>query len=63
MGVTSTRAPARGGNRLGKKKILAKFRMDPVLVTVPFLEPGQSFHLVFLDGPVLATMETSPLNR
>ena len=32
-------------DRLRKKKFLAKFRKDPVLVPVPFLEPGQSYLL------------------
>ena len=35
------------------------FTKDPVLVPVPFLEPGQSPHPVSLGGPVLATMEAS----
>ena len=33
-------------DRLRKKRFLAKFRKDPVLVPVPFLEPGQSPHPV-----------------
>ena len=44
-------------DRLRKKRSLAKFRKDPVLVPVPFLEPDQSPHPVSLGGPVLATME------
>ena len=44
---------------LRKKRFLAKFRKDPVLVPVPFLEPGQSPHPVSLGGLVLATMEAS----
>ena len=48
---------------LKKKRFLAKFRKDPVLVPVPFLEPGQSPHPVSLGGPVLATMEASLLKQ
>ena len=64
MGVISIRVPARGRrDMLRKKRFLAKFRKDPVLVPVPFLEPGQSPHPVSLGGPVLATMEASCSNR
>ena len=48
---------------LRKKKFLAKFRKDPVLVPVPFLEPGQSPNPVSLGGPVLATIEASLLKQ
>ena len=48
---------------LRKKRFLAMFRKDPVLVPVPFLVPGQSPHPVSLGGPVLATMETSLLKQ
>ena len=48
---------------LRKKRFLAKFRKDSVLVPVPFLEPGQSPHPVSLGGPVLATMEASLLKQ
>ena len=48
---------------LRKKRFLAKFRKDPVLVPVPFLEPGQSPHPVSLGGPVLATMKASLLKQ
>ena len=48
---------------LRKKRFLAKFRKDPVLVPVPFLEPGQSPHPVSLGGLVLATMEASLLKQ
>ena len=50
-------------DRLRKKKFLAKFRKDPVLVPVPFLEPGQSPHPVSLGGLVLATMEAPLLKQ
>ena len=49
MGVISTRAQARGGGTgSGRKGFLAMFRKDPVLVPVPFLEPGQCPHPVSL---------------
>ena len=48
---------------LRKKRFLAKFRKDPVLVPVPFLEPGQSPHFVSLGGLVLATMEASLIKQ
>ena len=50
-------------DRLRKKRFLAKFRKEPVLVPVPFLEPGQSPHPVSLGGPVLATMEAFLLKQ
>ena len=50
-------------DRLRKKRFLAKFRKDPVLVPVPFLEPGQSLHPVSFGGPVLAKMEASLLKQ
>ena len=49
--------------RFREKKFLTKFRKDPVLVPVPFLEPGQSPHPVSLGGPVLATMEAFLLKQ
>ena len=48
---------------LRKKRFLAKFRKDPFLVPVPFLEPGQSPHPVSLGGLVLATMEAPLLKQ
>ena len=48
---------------LRKKRFLARFRKDPVLVPVPFLEPDQSPHPVSLGGLVLATMEASLLKQ
>ena len=50
-------------DRLRKKNVLAKFRKDPVLVPVSFLEPGQSPHPVPLGGPVLATMKAALLKQ
>ena len=46
-----------------RKKFLAKFMKDPVLVPVPFLGPGQSPHHVSLGGLVLATMEAALLKQ
>ena len=46
-----------------RNRLLAKFRKDPVLVPVPFLEPGQSPHPLSLSGPVLAAMEVSLLKQ
>ena len=60
MGVSSTKAPARGGGtRSWKEKFLAKFRRDPFLVPIPFLEPGQSPSPAVLGGPVLESMATA----
>ena len=60
MGVSSTKAPARGGGtRLRKEKFLAKFRRDPILVPITFLEPGQSPSSAVLGGPVLESMATA----
>ena len=50
-------------DRLRKKRLLAKFRKDPVLVPVPILEPGQSPHPVSLGRLVSATMEASLLKQ
>ena len=50
-------------DRLRKKRFLAKCRKEPVLVPVPFLEPGQSPHPVSLGGPVLATIEAFLLKQ
>ena len=64
MGVISIKSPSkRRRDMLRKKRFLAKFRKDPVLVPVPFLELGQSPDPVSLGGPVLATMEASLLNQ
>ena len=50
-------------DRLRKKKFLTKFRKDPVLVPVFFLESYQSPHPVSLEGLVLATMEAALLKQ
>ena len=39
-------------DKLRKEKFLAKFRRDPILVSIPFLEPGQSPSPATLGGPV-----------
>ena len=60
MGVTSTRVPVRGeGDRLRKERFLAKFKRDPLLVPIPFLEPGQSPSPVALGGPVCSAITTA----
>ena len=45
--------------KLRKEKFLAKFRRDPILVPIPFLEPGQSPSPTILGGPVLECMATA----
>ena len=42
-----------------RKKFQTQFRSDPVLVPVPFVEPGQSPHPVSLGGLVHATIVTA----
>ena len=60
MGVTSTRVPVRGEwDRLRKERFLAKFKRDPLLVPIPFLEPGQSPSPVALGGPVCSAITTA----
>ena len=46
-------------DKLRKEKFLAKFRRDPILVPIPFLEPGQSPPPAVLGGPVLENMGTA----
>ena len=55
--------PRKRRDRLRKNKFLAKFKKDPVLVPVPFLEPGQSPHPLSLGGPVLATIKNTLLKQ
>ena len=38
---------------------MAKFKRDPLLVPIPFLEPGQSPSPVALGGPVCSTIATA----
>ena len=38
-------------DKLRKEKFLVKFRRDPILVPIPFLEPGQSPSPATLGGP------------
>ena len=45
-------------DRLRKERILAKFKSDPLLVPIPFLEPGQSPTPMALDGPVCSAFMT-----
>ena len=46
-------------DRLRKEKFLAKFRRDPILVPIHFLEPGQSPSPAALGGQVLENMATA----
>ena len=46
-------------DKLRKEKFLAKFRSDPILAPIPFLEPGQSPPPAVLGGPVLENMATA----
>ena len=50
-------------DKLRKEKFLAKFRRDPILVPIPFLEPGHSPFPAVLGGPVLESMATALLER
>ena len=60
MGVTSTRVPVRGqGTGSGRKGFLAKFKRDPLLVPIPFLEPGHSPSPVALGGLVCSAIATA----
>ena len=45
-------------DKLRKEKFLAKFRRDPILVPIPFLEPGQTPSPAVLGRPVLENMAT-----
>ena len=49
----------RGWDRLRKERFLAKFKRDPLLVPIPFLEPGQSPSPVALGGPVCSSIVTA----
>ena len=46
------KSPSKRRDKLSKEKFLAKFRRDPILVPIPFLEPGQSPSPASLGGPV-----------
>ena len=46
-------------DRLRKERFLAKFKRDPLLVPIPFLEPGQSPSPVALSGPVCSAITTA----
>ena len=45
-------------DRLRKERFLAKFKRDPLLVPIPFLEPGQSPSPVALGGPICSAIAT-----
>ena len=49
----------KGRDKLGKEKLLAKLRRDPILVPISFLEPDQTPSPVALDGPVCAAITTA----
>ena len=46
-------------DRLRKERFLAKFKRDPLLVPIPFLEPAQSPSPVALGGPVCSAITTA----
>ena len=46
-------------DRLRKERFLAKFKRDPLLVPIPFLEPGHSPSPVALGGPVISAITTA----
>ena len=46
-------------DRLRKERFLAKFKKNPLLVPIPFLEPGQSPSPVALGGPVFSAFPTT----
>ena len=46
-------------DRLRKERFLAKFKRGPLLVPIPFLEPGQSLSPVALGGPVCSAITTA----
>ena len=46
-------------DRLRKERFLAKFKRDPLLVPIPFLEPDQSPSPVALGGPVFSVIATA----
>ena len=46
-------------DRLRKERFLAKFKRDPLLVPIPFLEPGHSPSPVALGGPVCSAIATA----
>ena len=46
-------------DKLRKEKFLAKFKTDPPLVPIPFLEPGQCPSPVILGQPVCGAIATA----
>ena len=60
MGVYKYKSPSkRRWDRLRKERFLAKFKRDPLLVPIPFLEPGQSPSPVALGGHVCSAITTA----
>ena len=49
----------RRSDKLRKEKFLAKFKRDPILVPIPFLEPGQFPSSATLGGPVQEAIITA----
>ena len=45
--------------RLRNERFMAKFKRDPLLVPIPFLEPGQSPSSVAIGGPVCSAIATA----
>ena len=58
-GCKYKRPSKRRRDKLRKERFLAQFRSDPVLVPVPFLEPGQSPHPVSLGQLVCTAVATA----
>ena len=46
-------------NKLRKEKFLAKFRRHPLLMRIPFLEPGQTPTPVVLGAPIHTAISTA----
>ena len=50
-------------DRLRKDRFLARIKRDPLLVQIPFLEPGQSPSPVDLGGPVCSAITTALMTQ
>ena len=50
-------------DRLRRERFLAKFKRDPLLVPIPFLEPGHSPSPVALGGPVCSAITTALMTQ
>ena len=58
-GYKSKSPSKRRRDRLRKERFLAKFKRDPLLVPIPFLEPGHSPSPMALGGPVCSAITTA----